>query len=192
MAVLEILAYPNPFLRKVAQKVTQFDDSLKQIVANMSETMVKSDGLGLAATQVGLDMQLFILSPLAFKEKDEELQPGEVDLVFINPEIVEQSKEEYLSSEGCLSFPDVYINVSRPQWVVVKALDINGTPFEIKGEQLGARAMLHEMDHLSGKVMIDHVSYFNRQRALNKHQKVQKILAEEKAKNNGKMAGKKK
>ncbi len=113
-------------------------------------------------------------------------------MVFINPEIVEQSKEEYLSSEGCLSFPDVYINVSRPQWVVVKALDINGTPFEIKGEQLGARAMLHEMDHLSGKVMIDHVSYFNRQRALNKHQKVQKILAEEKAKNNGKKIGVKK
>jgi peptide deformylase len=189
MAVLEILAYPNPFLRKVAQKVTQFDDALKQIVADMSETMVKSDGLGLAATQVGLDMQLFILSPLALKEKDEDLLPGEVDLVLINPEIVEQSKEEYLSSEGCLSFPDVYINVSRPLWVVVKALDINGKPFEIRGEKLGSRAMLHEMDHLSGKVMIDHVSFFNRQKALNKHQKVQKILAEQKAKGAG---GKKK
>lgn len=180
MAIMEILAYPNPFLRKEAKKVERFDEALKKIVVNMSETMKSSDGLGLAATQVGLDMQLFILSPETFEKQEPKPISGDQNIVFINPEIVEQSKEEYLSSEGCLSFPEVFINVSRPKWVVIKAQDENGQFFEMRGEELAARAMLHERDHLIGKVMIDHVSFYNRQKALAKHQKVQKALHQKK------------
>lgn len=171
--VLEVLAFPNPYLRKRAEPVTVFDDDLKRIVADMEETMADRDGLGLAATQVGLDMRLLILDPYAF-EGDEGR--GKPNVVIINPEVVWESEETITGEEGCLSFPGVFIQVERPAAVTIRALDAEGKPFEISGEQLGARAILHEIDHLNGVVMIDHVSHFSRQRALKKHTRNQKAL----------------
>ena len=170
MAILEVLAYPNPFLRKKAQPVAEFDDALKQTVSDMEETMIERDGLGLAATQIGVDARLLILDPYAF-EGDEGR--GKPNAVIINPEVVWQSEETVTREEGCLSFPGVFIQVERPEKVRVRAQDAAGEFFEIEGEGLGARAILHEMDHLEGVVMIDHVGYLARKRALKKHQRNQ-------------------
>ncbi|MCA9546050.1 MAG: peptide deformylase [Myxococcales bacterium] len=173
MAVLEVLAYPNPFLRQRAQAVTEFDDALRQFVADMEETMKAEDGIGLAATQVGRDARLLILDPYALEGDDGR---GKPNLVIINPEVVWESEGRTTGEEGCLSFPGVFIQVSRPDKVRIRALDAHGAPYEIEGEGLGARAILHEIDHLNGVVMIDHVSNLQRRRALKKHEKNQKAL----------------
>ncbi len=170
MAILEVLPYPNPFLRKTAQPVETFDEALKTIVTDMTETMVDRDGLGLAATQVGVDMRLLILDPYAF-EGDEGR--GKPHVVIINPEVIWQSEETVTREEGCLSFPGIFIQVERPAEVQIRAQDADGTFFELGGEGLGARAILHELDHLEGVVMIDHVGYMVRKRALKKHQRNQ-------------------
>lgn len=174
MAVLQVLPYPNPFLRKRAHDVEDFDDGFRQIVADMSETMADEDGIGLAATQVGIDLRLLIISPYALGDEKGREKP---DLVVANPEIVWQSDETELGEEGCLSFPGVFIQVERPKKVRIRARDANGETYEIEGEGLGARAILHEIDHLEGVVMIDHVSHLTRKRALKKHQRNQKALA---------------
>jgi peptide deformylase len=176
MAVLEVLAYPNESLRRPARPVTQFDAELGRLVADMEETMNAEDGVGLAATQVGVDLQLLLVHPYAFKGDAARDEPV---VVVINPEIVWQSEETIIAEEGCLSFPDVFIHVERPAKVRLRALDLSGRPFEVEGEGLGARALLHEVDHLRGIVMIDHVSFLQRQRALKKHQKHQADLAAE-------------
>ena len=170
MAVLDVLPYPNPFLRRRAHEVTEFDDGLREIVTNMEETMAARDGIGLAATQVGIDLRLLILSPFAFGGEKDTFKPN---VVIINPEVVWESDEKEIADEGCLSFPGVFIQVERPTSVRIQAADAQGKPFEITGEGLGARAILHEMDHLNGVVMIDHVSFLQRKRALKKHQRNQ-------------------
>ena len=170
MAVLEVLPYPNPFLRRRASEVIQFDDGLRRIVADMEETMADRDGIGLAATQVGVDLRLLILSPYAFGGEEDVFKPN---VIIINPEVVWESDEKEVADEGCLSFPGVFIQVSRPKSVRIRAMNAHGESFEVTGDGLGARAILHEMDHLNGVVMIDHVSFLQRKRALKKHQRNQ-------------------
>ena len=170
MAIMEVLQYPHPFLRRRAAPVQQFDEQLRQIVTDMEETMADRDGIGLAATQVGLDLRLLLLSPYAFEG---ESGMGKPSVVIINPEIIERSEEMEIAEEGCLSFPQVFIPVERPIRTKIRAYDVDGKPYEIQGDGLGARAILHEIDHLNGVVMIDHVSHLQRRRALKKHQKNQ-------------------
>ncbi len=182
MTVLTVLPFPNPFLRRKASLVDTFDDGLRKIVSDMEETMADRDGIGLAATQVGIDMRLLILSPVAF---DRDAAPDAPNIVVINPEIVWQSEGRNVSEEGCLSFPSVYIMVERPDAVRIRAQDASGQSFEIEGEGLGARAILHEIDHLNGVVMVDLVSHLQRSRAIKKHQRNQRDLvrAHQKKKN---------
>lgn len=116
------------------------------------------------------------MHPYAFKGDEARDEPV---VVVINPEVVWQSDEKIVAEEGCLSFPDVFIHVARPAKVRLRALNLKAEAFEIEGEGLGARALLHEVDHLRGVVMIDHVSFLQRQRALKKHQKHQADLADE-------------
>ncbi|MCA9539387.1 MAG: peptide deformylase [Myxococcales bacterium] len=175
MAVLEVLPYPNPFLRKRAQQVETFDDRLRGLVADMEETMAERDGIGLAATQVGLDLRLLILSRYAFEGEEGRDKPN---LVVINPEVVWESDEKMVGEEGCLSFPGVFIQVERPRKVRIRAYDAAGEVYEIEGEGLGSRAILHEIDHLEGVVMIDRVSHLTRRRALKKHERNQKAQAQ--------------
>ena len=180
-----ILTYPNPYLREVARPVTEFNDELRSLFEDMRVLMHHSDGVGLAATQVGEPIQLLVLSdyvflPEAEREKiiEEDGDMGE-DIAVINPQVIEESEVLVVGNEGCLSFPDVYIKVKRPTWVKISAQDLNGERIELRGEGLGARAILHEMDHLTGKVMTDHLSYLARQKALKDHQKIQKLRADE-------------
>ena len=168
MAILEILTYPNPFLRRRATPVEIFDEMLETTVRDMEETMMDRDGLGLAATQVGLDMRLLILDPFAFEG---DAGRGKPNVALINPKVVWASPDSIVGEEGCLSFPGIYIPVERPKQVRVGAYTPKGEPFELEGEGLGARAILHEIDHLEGRVMVDLVSHLVRSRALKKHQK---------------------
>lgn len=176
MAVLEILPYPNPFLREKAAPVEVFDAALQQLVADMEDTMADAKGLGLAATQIGVGKRILILDPYAFEG---DAGRGKPNVVLINPEIVWESDARENGEEGCLSFPGVFIFVDRPLEVRVRGQDASGVMFEIEGKGLGARAILHEIDHLQGVVMIDHVSHLQRRRALKKHQRNQRSLQAE-------------
>ncbi|MES1164677.1 MAG: peptide deformylase [Verrucomicrobiota bacterium] len=150
MAIRPILRYPDPRLRQESQVVTAFDDDLRRLVNDMSETMYGANGAGLAAIQVGVPVRLFIIDgPVAGGADDAPPQ------VFINPEIVALSDEGQTGDEGCLSFPGIYVPVKRGMRARVRALDLEGKPFEVEGSALFARALQHENDHLIGRLLID-------------------------------------
>ncbi len=147
MALLNILRYPDARLHKLAAPVTVFDEQLKRLVREMAETMYAAPGVGLAATQIGEPLRIFVIDTAG----DDE--PSKLR-VFINPEIV--SKEgELVWEEGCLSFPGVMEEIERAAKVRVRALDRDGEPFELEAEGLLAVAIQHEHDHLDGTLMID-------------------------------------
>ncbi len=150
MAERPIVKYGDPILREISQPVDSVDQSVKDLVSDMVDTLKKAQGLGLAAVQIGVRKRVFIVDLSA------------VDLkatlkVFINPEIVGTSGEVELE-EGCLSFPGIYQRIIRPASVRVRAMDINGQTFELEANGLGARAIIHEFDHLEGKLFIDYIS----------------------------------
>lgn len=150
MALRPILRYPDARLREKSRDITVFDDELRTLISDMAETMYDANGAGLAAIQVGAPLRMFIIE--GGVAGDGETAPPRV---FINPEIVELSEESQTGDEGCLSFPGIYVPVKRGMRVRVRALDVEGKPFEISGEALFARAMQHENDHLIGRLLID-------------------------------------
>ncbi len=162
MALLNILRYPDPRLHKIAKPVTQFDARLKQLIADMAETMYEAPGVGLAATQVDVHERLIVIDTTETKDA---LQ------VFINPEITWSSPQKQVYDEGCLSVPGVYDDVERPAEVKVRALDAEGKPFEIHADGLLAVCIQHEMDHLMGKVFVEYLSPLKRNRIKAKLQK---------------------
>ena len=143
--ILEILHYPNAVLLKKSEPVEKFDDELAKLIKSLFATMHASNGVGLAAPQVG------ILKKLAVIEYDDN------KIVLINPKVVEK-KGLQDDEEGCLSFPGIYAHVKRPQWVKIETLDEQGNKKFIEAEGYTARAVLHEMDHLDGKLFIDYLS----------------------------------
>lgn len=162
MALLNILRYPDPRLHKIAKPVTQFDARLKQLIADMAETMYEAPGVGLAATQVDVHERLIVIDTTETKD---DLQ------VFINPEITWSSPAKQVYDEGCLSVPGVYDDVERPAEVKVRALDADGKPFEIHADGLLAVCIQHEMDHLVGKVFVEYLSPLKRNRIKARMQK---------------------
>jgi len=155
MSLLNILRYPDPRLHKVAKPVAVFDARLKQLVADMAETMYDAPGVGLAATQVDVHEQVIVID---ISEAHDELR------VFVNPEIVWASEEKQVYDEGCLSVPGIYDGVERPARVKVRAKNAEGKPFEIEAEGLLAVCIQHEMDHLKGKVFVEYLSLLKRNR----------------------------
>ncbi len=172
MSILNILRYPDPRLHKVAKPVTVFDDKLKKLVADMAETMYDAPGVGLAASQVDVHEQLVVID---VSETNDQLQ------VFINPEIIWASEEKKVYDEGCLSVPGIYDDVERPAEVKVRALDINGQPFQIHADGLLAVCIQHEMDHLKGKVFVEYLSPLKRNRIKTKLQKEERELSKKAA-----------
>ena len=158
MAVRPILRFPDPRLRQACTPVTAFDDNLRQLVLDMKDTMYLAEGAGLAAIQVGETLRLFIIDPEVAGRTAED-----PPLVLANPEIVSLSEEEQMGDEGCLSFPGIFVPVKRGQRARVRAQDLDGKGFEIEGEGLFARALQHENDHLSGRLLIDMVGPVKRQ-----------------------------
>jgi peptide deformylase len=154
MAIRKILHYPDKRLRIPGEPVTDFGPELQQLIDDMAETMYAAPGVGLAATQIGVAKQLFIV--------DVSSGDGPSDLrVFINPSFAKkEGKIDW--EEGCLSFPGIHSDITRAARVTVKAQDRTGAWFEIEADELMAVALQHEYDHLQGKLMIDHLSPLKR------------------------------
>ncbi|ACE82690.1 peptide deformylase [Cellvibrio japonicus] len=165
MALLPILEFPDPRLRTVAKPVTQVDDSIRQLVDDMFETMYDAPGIGLAATQVNVHKRVVVIDV-----SEDKSQP----LVFINPEIEVLDEELSQYDEGCLSVPGFYETVERPGHIRVKALDRAGNAFELQPQGLLAVCIQHELDHLNGKLFVDHISPFKRSRIRSKLEKKHK------------------
>jgi peptide deformylase len=167
MAVLQILEFPDPQLRKVAVPVTTFDQKLKDLIDNMFETMYEAEGIGLAATQVNVHKRLLVIDVSENKDSPQ---------VFINPnfDILDQDLAEY--DEGCLSVPGFYETVCRPKAVKVSAMDRDGNAFELETEGLLATCIQHEIDHLNGKLFVDYISTLKRDRIRDKLEKDHKKL----------------
>ena len=159
MAVLPILKFPDPRLRTVAQPVQQVDSYIRQLAADMLETMYAAPGIGLAASQVDQHIQLIVMDL-----SEDKTQPQ----VFVNPKITPLSTETAPYEEGCLSVPEVYDRVERPAQVRIDALDLEGRPFSLDAEGLLAVCIQHEMDHLDGKLFVDYLSPLKRQRIRDK------------------------
>lgn len=158
MALMPILRYPDPRLREKCASIGVFDETLRQLVSDMSDTMYAANGAGLAAIQVGAALRLFIVDPeVAGKSLNDPV------MVFINPELVWISEEAQTGDEGCLSFPGIFVPVKRGMRARVRALDLQGQPFEIEGEELFSRALQHESDHLIGRLLIDLVGPVKRE-----------------------------
>ena len=162
MALLPILHYPDPRLHTIAKPVERVDEKIRQLVADMAETMYDAPRIGLAATQVNVHLQVIVID---LSDDRDQLQ------VFINPQITWASVEKKNWQEGCLSVPDFFDEVERPAEVKVKALDIDGQEFEIKADGLLAVCIQHEMDHLKGKVFVEYLSSLKRMRISSKLKK---------------------
>jgi len=154
MPILNILRYPDARLHKVAVPVTVFDETLKKLVADMAETMYAAPGIGLAATQVDVHKRVIVVD---VSDRHDSL------VVLVNPEIVEATGESDIE-EGCLSVPGIYELVQRAERVKVRAHDQNGKAFTLEAQGLLAVCIQHEMDHLQGKVFVEHLSQLKQQR----------------------------
>ena len=162
MAVLKILEFPDTRLRTIARPVEHVDDAVRTLIDDMFETMYAAEGIGLAATQVNVHRRVVVM------DLSEE---GNEPRVFINPQVtvLEGGEREY--SEGCLSVPGFYEPVTRPENVLVRALDRDGNPFELRPDGLLAVCIQHEIDHLNGKLFVDYLSSLKRQRIRGKLEK---------------------
>ena len=152
--IYPIVKFGNPVLEKKAEMVTVFDDELRKLIDDMFESMYAARGVGLAAPQIGISRRIAVVD-VTFKEDPR------AKLVLINPEII-HTEGRFKQSEGCLSIPDFREDVTRPRAVTVRAQDEHGKIFELTGEELLARALQHETDHLNGKLYISHISALKR------------------------------
>jgi peptide deformylase len=167
MALLTILEYPDPRLKRIAAPVSEFTPAIKKLVDDMAETMYDAPGIGLAATQVDVHRQVIVI----------DVSPDKSELkVFVNPQIVAASGE-INGEEGCLSVPEYYDNVTRAANITVNAFDAFGKPFTLEAEGLLAVCIQHEMDHLKGKVFVEHLSSLKQMRVKTKMKKRHREMA---------------
>jgi peptide deformylase len=170
MSRLSILEFPDPRLRRVAKPVEQVTDRERQLAADMLETMYDARGIGLAATQVNEGVRVVVMDL-----SEERNEPR----YFINPEIIDRSGSQ-TCEEGCLSVPGIYAEVERAEQVRVRALGLDGEPFELDADGLLAVCIQHEIDHLDGKVFVDYLSPLKRrmvEKRLRKQQRLDKVQA---------------
>src|SRR5215470_3568534 len=174
MAVRPVVIWPDERLRQPSVAVGEVDDSVRALYRDLVDSMYAENGLGIAALQLGDPRRMFIVEPkLAGRE------PTDPPLAFINPEVVWTSDEDQDSEEGCLSFPEIYIKVKRPMRARIRATGIDGNVFEVEGEALFARCLLHENDHLTGKLLVDFVGPLKRQMIKKKLQRRKEAEADE-------------
>lgn len=173
MALLPILAYPDPRLRTIAAPVAEVDDTIKTLINDMFETMYDARGIGLAATQVDRHVRLIVMD---LARDGESPKPQ----VFINPTITPLTDELSPYQEGCLSIPEVYDTIERPSRVKINALDRDGKAFEVDADGLLAVCIQHEIDHLNGILFVDYLSRLKQDRARDKVKKVLKAKEKQK------------
>ena len=193
MSLLPIIEIPDPRLKQVSTRVDNFDEQLKILVADMFETMYEAPGIGLAAVQVGVPIRLLVID---LQPEDEDAEAEECTanhgneggghshshrplkrepMVFINPEILEESEDVAVYNEGCLSVPEIYAEVERPASIRARWQDLEGKQHEELIEGLLATVLQHEMDHLEGVMFIDHLSRLKRQMVIKKLDKLRKM-----------------
>jgi len=168
MALLQILEFPDPRLRTIAEPVDKVDDEIRTLIDDMFETMYDAPGIGLAATQINVHKRIVVID--ISEDKSEPL-------VLINPEFEILTDEQDQMQEGCLSVPGFYENVERPNRIRLKALNRDGEPYELIAEELLAVCIQHELDHLNGKLFVDHISRLKRDRIRSKLEKKHKLEA---------------
>ncbi len=166
MAIREILTYPDERLRTIAKPVENVNTEIRELVEDMLETMYDANGIGLAATQIDVHLQVIVMD--LSEERDSPL-------VLINPRVVQQDGEQ-VYDEGCLSVPEYYAPVKRAESITLTALDTQGEIFELQAEGLLAVCIQHEMDHLAGKVFVDYLSRLKQDRVRKKLVKMSKEL----------------
>jgi peptide deformylase len=175
MAILPIVEVPDPRLRQISSPVETVDDEVRALVADMFETMYAAPGIGLAAIQVGVPRRILVIDlQEPANPEDPESKPVKDPRVFINPEIVEHSDQDVPYTEGCLSVPDQYAEVDRPDRIRAKWLDLDGKERNEEITGLLATCLQHEMDHLNGILFIDHLSRLKREMILKKLAKQRK------------------
>jgi peptide deformylase len=178
MAILRIYETPDPMLRQISTPVENVDDDLRALIKDMFETMYDAPGIGLAAVQVGVPKRLLVMDLQEPENPDDaESKPVREPRVFINPEILEASDTEIPYLEGCLSVPDQYADVMRPDRIKARWLDEDGNSHEEELDGLLAVCLQHEMDHLEGVLFIDHLSKLKRDMVLKKLAKARKERA---------------
>ncbi len=164
MAKRPIIKLPDPVLRTQSSAVEQVDDDMRRLIDDMLETMYEAPGIGLAAIQVAVPKRLLVLD---VTDKDEERNP----IAMINPEILRLGDESRIYEEGCLSIPDVLVDIERPSTVTVRYIDREGKQQELNADGLLATAIQHEMDHLDGKLIIDFLSRLKRDMVVRRFKK---------------------
>jgi len=157
MAVRPVVVWPDDRLRQVSVAITTIDESVRALYQDLVDSMYAENGLGIAALQLGDPRRMFIVEPkLAGRPESDP------PVAFLNPEVTWVSDDQQDSEEGCLSFPEIYIKVKRPMRCKVRAMGLDGQLFELEGEALLARCLLHENDHLTGKLLVDFVGPLKR------------------------------
>ncbi|HUO81610.1 MAG TPA: peptide deformylase [Gammaproteobacteria bacterium] len=169
MAILNILKYPDPRLRRRADPVERVDDEVRSLAADMLETMYAAPGIGLAATQVDVHRRVLVADVSS---------DSTAPMCLINPELMDRHGSE-ITEEGCLSVPGAFDKVERANHVRVRALDLDGRPVEIEAEGLLAICIQHEIDHLNGKLFVDYLSELKRQRIRKRLEKERKLGGDE-------------
>ena len=159
MSILDIRVLGDPVLRKPTKRVTEVTDELRQLIADMFETMYAAEGIGLAAPQVGRTERLAVVDVEGNK------------FTMINPEVIERTGDIDKAEEGCLSIPDIYGDVERPFTVTIRAMNENGEQYEATASELLGRCFQHEIDHLDGKLFLDYLSPLKRKAAMTKWEK---------------------
>jgi len=174
MAVRPVVVWPDDRLRQPSVAIGDIDASVRELYQDLVDTMYAENGLGIAALQLGDPRRMFIVEPrLAGREATDP------PVAFLNPEVVWTSDDDQDSEEGCLSFPEIYIKVKRPMRARIRATSIDGAVFELEGEALLARCLLHENDHLTGKLLVDFVGPLKRQMIKKKLQRRKEEDAED-------------
>lgn len=166
MAVRPVVVWPDERLRQPSVEISKVDASVRALYQDLVDSMYAENGLGIAALQLGDPRRMFIVEPKLALRAAEDLP-----VAFLNPTVIWTSDETQDSEEGCLSFPEIYVKVKRPLRAKVRAMDLNEEWFELEGEGLLARCLLHEHDHLTGKLLVDFVGPLKRQMIKKKLQK---------------------
>ena len=170
MAILPVVLHPDNVLRQKAAVVTEITPEIVKLLDDMVETMYAEEGIGLAAPQVGVSKRVIVIDV-----EQEEGQPGN-PLRMINPEVIAASETKTVLGEGCLSLPEMRVDVTRPDEVTVRYMDVDGNTQEIHGTELLAKALQHEIDHLNGVLIFDYLSSLKRDMVLRKYNKTLRII----------------
>jgi peptide deformylase len=170
MAIRPVVVWPDDRLRQQSVEIKEIDASVRELYQDLVDSMYAENGLGIASLQLGDPRRMFIVEP-----KLAGRAASDLPVAFINPEVTWTSDETQDSEEGCLSFPEVYIKVKRPLRARVRAMGLDGQMFELEGEGLLARCLLHEHDHLTGKLLVDFVGPLKRQMIRKKLQKAKSL-----------------